>query len=57
MKLSEKQHQILQSIFIIIVLLCMFFLGGCENRKPTEDEKQMEYFKSEIQKRQLNKYY
>lgn len=57
MKLSERHHQILQSIFIIIVLLCMFFLGSCENRKQTEDEKQMEYFKNEIQKRQLNKYY
>lgn len=57
MKVSEKQHQTLQSIFIILILLCMFFLGGCENRKLTEDEKQMEYFKSEISKRQLNRIY
>ena len=57
MKLSDKQHLTLQSIFIILVLLCMFFLGSCESRKPTEDEKQLQYFKEEIAKRQLNRIY
>ena len=54
MKLTEKQHLTLQSIFILLVL-CLMLLTGCKERRETEDEKQHRFFKEEIQKRKLNK--
>lgn len=56
MKLSEKQHEALQSIFILLVL-CLMLLTGCNKpilskRQKTEDEKQMEFFKTQIKIKQ-----
>lgn len=52
MKLTEKQHLTLQSIFILLVL-CLMLLTGCNKpilskRQKTEDEKQLEFFKEQI---------